>query len=45
MTSNLEESIIMGTLAISGFDYRSLVNFVIAYTPSIIPSSKFISRT
>jgi hypothetical protein len=44
MTSNFEESIIIGTLAISGSDKAILTNLVIAFLPSISPSSKLKSK-
>jgi hypothetical protein len=44
MTSNLEESTMIGTLAISGSERAILMNLVIAFLPSIKPSSKLKSR-
>ena len=44
MTSNFDESIMIGTDAISGSERASLRNFVMADLPSIIPSSRLKSR-
>ena len=44
MTSNFEESTMIGTLAMSGSDSAILTNLVIAFLPSIKPSSRLKSR-
>jgi len=45
MTLNFDESIIIGTLAISGSDNAIRTKRVIAFTPSIRPSSRLKSNT